>query len=199
MIERHHSESRERQSPPRFRGVSVVRPISAAKEAVTVLELAEKLSGGPGVRRGREIAFLCPLHDDHNPSLRVNPERNVWYCDPCTVGGGVVELARRAWGHTEDGRGAAEAAAFLLMEFGHEVPQRPPSWFRKQARQHGMRQLIREAKIEALTRGLWRVVFDPIVAEVEDPEDRKQMIDGLWRCVWKQAAIIVDSDGEGNA
>src|SRR5215208_5686830 len=99
MILHQHRESREGESLPRSRGVSVTKPIDAAKEAITVEELAERLSGAPGVRRGREIAFVCPLHDDHDPSLRVDPERGVWFCDPCLLGGDVVELARQAWGY----------------------------------------------------------------------------------------------------
>jgi CHC2 zinc finger len=149
----HERESWEVQPPPHFRGVSVGRPIDAAKEAVSVLELAERLSG-PGTRSGTEVYFRCPFHDDRNPSLRVNADRGVWYCDVCAVGGDVVELARRAWGHTDDGRGAAEAAAFLLMEFGHAVPQHPPSWFRKQERQRAVRDAIDEARVEVLMRRL---------------------------------------------
>jgi hypothetical protein len=89
-------EARESQSPPTsFRGVSIVKPIEAARALVSVSELAERLSGAAGVRAGREELFLCPLHDDHNPSLRVDPHKGLWYCDPCALGGDVVELARR--------------------------------------------------------------------------------------------------------
>lgn len=56
--------------------------------------LAEHLYG-PGVRRGKEILFLCTLHDDHHPSLRVSPEKGFWWCPPCCVGGDVVTLASR--------------------------------------------------------------------------------------------------------
>ena len=63
---------------------------------MSVEELAERLSGGPGVKRGREIAFLCPLHDDHDPSLMVDPEKQVWHYFPCAVGGDVVRLAQLA-------------------------------------------------------------------------------------------------------
>jgi DNA primase len=72
-----------------------VKPIEAARALVSVSELAERLSGAAGVRAGREELFLCPLHDDHNPSLRVDPHKGLWYCDPCALGGDVVELARR--------------------------------------------------------------------------------------------------------
>lgn len=44
---------------------------------------------------GREIRFLCPAHDDHEPSARWNREKRVWRCDACGAGGGYLDLARR--------------------------------------------------------------------------------------------------------
>lgn len=48
-----------------------------------------------GRREGRETHFLCPVHDDHRPSARWNPEKKVWHCDVCNAGGGAIDLARR--------------------------------------------------------------------------------------------------------
>src|SRR5215207_7735127 len=162
---------------PRYRGISYTKPIDAAKDAVLVEDLAERLSG-PGVRRGREIAFVCPLHDDHNPSLRVDPAKGLWYCDPCLLGGDVVELARLAWGHDE--REAHIAAAMLLMEFGYEVPQRPPSWFAKQDRQKPVRDAIAQAKFEHLRRRLFRRFFKASVMAIEDQDEREAEYQVLW-------------------
>jgi DNA primase len=162
---------------PRYRSVSYTSPINKAKRLVSILHLAERLTG-PGVRRGREIAFRCPLHDDHDPSLRVDPERGVWFCDPCLVGGDVVELARLAWGY--DQRDAHTAAAMLLMEFGHEVPQRPPSWFRKHDRQQPVRDAIKQARFEHLRRRLFRRFFKTSVLAIEDEEEREAEYRILW-------------------
>jgi len=41
---------------------------------------------------GREYHGLCPLHDDRHPSLRVNQEKQAWYCDPCGTGGDVIRF-----------------------------------------------------------------------------------------------------------
>lgn len=35
---------------------------------------------------------LCPVHDDHNPSLCVWPEKNIWKCYACNQGGGPAEF-----------------------------------------------------------------------------------------------------------
>jgi hypothetical protein len=167
-----------------------VRPIDAAKEAVSVVELAERLSG-PGTRRGKEVFFRCPFHDDRNPSLRVDPDKGVWYCDPCGVGGNVVELARRAWGHTDDGRGAAEAAAFLLMEFGHEVPQRLPSWFAKRQRQKPVRDAIYQMKFDLLRRRLFRRFCSPKLINIEDPDEREEEAQILWAMTRNLAKMLI--------
>lgn len=42
-----------------------------------------------------EISFLCPAHEDTNPSARWNHHKKVWYCDACGIGGGFVDLAKR--------------------------------------------------------------------------------------------------------
>ena len=41
---------------------------------------------------GGEQFTNCPLHADKNPSFRVNIEKGAWYCDPCGIGGGIIEL-----------------------------------------------------------------------------------------------------------
>jgi len=171
----------------RYRGVSYRGPIDAAKEAVPVIDLAERLAG-PGVRRGREIAFRCPLHDDHDPSLRVDPDKGVWFCDPCLRGGDVVELARLAWGY--DQRDAHVAAANLLHEFGHEIPQRSPAWFRKQERQKPVRDALEDAKVRSAQRRLMRRV-EPYLARIEDDAERRAEALAVWDDLEVPARMIV--------
>src|SRR5215218_9150184 len=124
----------------RYRGTSHVKPIDRAKELVPVVDLADRLCGPLGLRRvGKEWVGCCPLpdHQDINPSFSVSKEKNVWWCFGCLRGGSVIELARLAWGYDE--REAPMAAADLLNEYGYVVPQRPPSWYRKQVRQKPVR------------------------------------------------------------
>ena len=46
-----------------------------------------------GKRRGEEITFLCPVHDDTNPSASWNPTKMTWHCFACGAGGGMLYLA----------------------------------------------------------------------------------------------------------
>src|SRR5437762_32455 len=36
---------------------------------------------------------LCPLHEDHQPSFLVDPNRNLFYCYGCGRGGDVIRFA----------------------------------------------------------------------------------------------------------
>ena len=172
----------------RYRSVSYTRPIDEAKRLVPIPDLAEKLAG-PGVRRGREIAFRCPLHDDHDPSLRVDPDKGVWFCDPCLVGGDVVELARLAWGY--DQRDAHVAAAMLLMEFGLEVPERPPAWFAKQERQKLVRDALEQVRVRSAQRRLMRTLR-PLVASIENLEERREEAQRIWHDLEEAARLVVE-------
>jgi hypothetical protein len=62
-------------------------------------ELLARLEAAVMARQGRkegtEIRFLCPGHDDHDPSARYHPEKAAWTCDSCGTGGGALDLARR--------------------------------------------------------------------------------------------------------
>jgi hypothetical protein len=162
-------------------GVSYGKPITAAKEAVPVIDLADRLIGPGGMRRnGAEWVGRCPLpgHEDKTPSFTANPEKNVWWCFGCLRGGDAVELARLAWGYGE--REAHAAAAMLLLEFGHDVPQRPPSWFRRQERQKAARGALHEAKVESCQRRMFRHL-SPILEDIQDPDEREEEAEFLWR------------------
>ncbi len=60
-----------------------------------IYQIEKEIQNRKGRKKGIEIFFLCPLpeHDDHHPSCRWNPEKRLWYCDVCGVGGGWKSLA----------------------------------------------------------------------------------------------------------
>ena len=179
-------------STRRYRGISYTGPIDAAKGAVPVFDLAERLTAPGGLRRvGKEWAGRCPLpdHEDRTPSFTVNGAKNLWWCHGCLRGGDVVELARLAWGY--DQRDAHVAAAMLLMDFGHEVPQRPPAWFRKQERQKTVRDTLEQVKVRSARRRLMRA-FGPLVASIKDPEERRKEAQRIWQDLDEVARLVVE-------
>jgi DNA primase len=45
-------------------------------------------------RTGSKFKALCPFHDDHNPSLELNPERQSFKCWSCGAGGDVFDFVK---------------------------------------------------------------------------------------------------------
>src|SRR5215217_3668801 len=175
----------------RYRGVSYTGPIGEAKRLVPVIDQADRLMAPGALRRvGKEWVGRCPLpdHEDRTPSFTVNEAKNLWWCHGCLRGGDVVELARLAWGY--DQRDAHVAAAMLLLEFGHEVPQRPPTWFRKQKRQKPVRDALERVKIRSARRRLMRAL-GPLVASIKDPEERREEAQRIWHDFDEVARLVV--------
>ena len=49
-------------------------------------------------QRGKLVG-LCPFHDDHEPSLVVDPRRQLWNClGGCHEGGDVYRFVMKAYG-----------------------------------------------------------------------------------------------------
>jgi DNA primase len=68
------------------------------KREISVQRLAEA-RGIKLTRSGKELIGLCPFHDDHSPSLNIDPVKNVWHCKgACGEGGDVIQWVMRAQG-----------------------------------------------------------------------------------------------------
>ena len=72
--------------------------IKRLKQEVSVQRLAEA-RGVKLKRHGKELMGLCPFHDDHDPSLCIDPEQNIWSCKgACGVGGSPIDWVMKAEG-----------------------------------------------------------------------------------------------------
>jgi hypothetical protein len=189
--EYHNPNPTKTPNTRRYRGISYTTPINAAKEAVPVIDLADLLAGPGGLRKvGKEWAGRCPLpdHEDRSPSFTANREKNVWFCHGCLRGGDVVELYRLYHGYEQ--REAHTAAAMLLLEFGHTPPERPPAWIRKNERQKAVRDSLEEVKVRSAQRRLMRI-FGDYIADIEDPDQRREEAQQMWRDLDVIARLIV--------
>ncbi len=45
-------------------------------------------------RKGREMVGLCPFHEDHRPSMCVNPTKQIFKCFACGAGGDVLKFVQ---------------------------------------------------------------------------------------------------------
>lgn len=69
-------------------------------------------------RGGREFVCLCPFHDDHSPSLSINPERQSYKCWACGEGGDCFSYLMKI-----DNLPFREALEILARRAGLEMPQ----------------------------------------------------------------------------
>jgi DNA primase len=67
--------------------------LAAIKHAVDIVALAGEYL--PNLTRsGSKFKALCPFHDDHNPSLELNPDRQSYKCWSCGAGGDVFDFVK---------------------------------------------------------------------------------------------------------
>jgi DNA primase len=187
----HELDNNPSPDRPERRGVSRRSVIEAAKAAVPTIDLADRLCGPGGLRRvGNRWVGRCPLpdHEDRSPSFTLYPETNSWFCYGCLQGGDGIELARYAWGYEKSD--AADVAAYLLMEFGHDVPTRPASWFDKQRRQQDVRAGLEKVKVRTAQRRLFRL-FEGYLSRVEDPDIRLAEAYAIFSELYPIARMII--------
>jgi DNA primase len=70
-------------------------------------------------RQGRGFVARCPFHDDRRPSLQINPERQMWRCFVCEIGGDVFNFVMRKEGVT-----FPEALRMLADRAGIVIPEK---------------------------------------------------------------------------
>jgi DNA primase len=63
---------------------TIVNQIQQANDIVDVISEHVSLK-----KKGREMVGLCPFHDDHRPSMNVNPAKQIFKCFACGAGGSV--------------------------------------------------------------------------------------------------------------
>lgn len=64
--------------------------LAAVKQAVDIVALIGDYL--PLHRNGSKFKAICPFHDDHHPSMEVNPERQSFKCWACGAGGDIFDF-----------------------------------------------------------------------------------------------------------
>ena len=113
----------------------------AAVKAAPISQVIEAL-GAPMKRVGREYLTQCLWHDDKNPSLTVNDDKNFCFCHVCRKGGDSVDYIQQRLGL--QWRDAIEKAAGILG-VSYELDDEDPAETAKRAAK-------RKAAVSALER-----------------------------------------------
>jgi len=73
-------------------------------------------------KKGRNFFGLCPFHDEKSPSFSVNPDRQIYHCFGCGVGGNVFRFIQEV-----DRVTFVEAVKYLSERTGISLPERSGS------------------------------------------------------------------------
>jgi DNA primase len=72
--------------------------LARLKQTIALERLAES-RGIQLKRHGGDLIGLCPFHDDHEPSLVISPDKNLWHClGACQSGGTVIDWVMKSEG-----------------------------------------------------------------------------------------------------
>src|SRR5690348_2271608 len=72
--------------------------IERLKREVSIERLV-KAAGVELRKHGADLIGRCPFHGDHEPSLVVTPEKNLWHClGACNAGGSAIDWVMRTRG-----------------------------------------------------------------------------------------------------
>lgn len=85
------------------------------RQSIDIVDLVGRYI--PLRRQGRGYVGLCPWHDDRRPSLQVNPERQLFRCWVCNIGGDIFSFLMRI-----EGIEFGEALEMLAEQAGIALP-----------------------------------------------------------------------------
>jgi DNA primase len=164
------------------------RQIEALKDAVRIEDVAAGYGAfrlmGAGRLLGRCVA---PDHEDRTPSMTVYTDAQRFKCYGCGAGGDVIDLVRLA-----EGGEAWEAMVSLSTRHGVELPGRSAAWYARQRRQAPMRSKIEDVRAQVMMRRLFRWVFEPMLASIEDEDERASMGAYVWADVLPLAVRMAE-------
>ena len=81
----------------------------------------------PVVKKGKNYVAVCPFHDDTNPSLSISPERKMFKCFVCGVGGDSISFVSKYLhiSYAEAAKKVAEIGGFHDPRLEAVSPSRP--------------------------------------------------------------------------
>ncbi len=72
-------------------------------------------------RSGKNFLGLCPFHSEKTPSFTVSPEKNMFYCFGCQIGGDALTFLMKI-----ENLSFPEAVELLAQKLGLTVPEKSP-------------------------------------------------------------------------
>ncbi|MBW1867295.1 MAG: DNA primase, partial [Deltaproteobacteria bacterium] len=89
-----------------------IRAIENAADIIEVVSESVVLK-----KTGKNFVGLCPFHSEKTPSFTVNPDKQIFHCFGCGVGGNIFNFLMK-----QDGMSFPDAARMLARRYGIEIP-----------------------------------------------------------------------------
>ncbi|HOQ68062.1 MAG TPA: DNA primase [Candidatus Atribacteria bacterium] len=100
---------------------------------------------------GRNYRALCPFHEEKTPSFLISPEKGIFHCFGCGVGGNIFTFVMKMENLT-----FPEAVTFLAQKCGMELPASGRSTTTRQTKERNRLFLLNET----LNRYYWQYFLD---------------------------------------
>ena len=94
-------------------------------------------------KSGKNFLGLCPFHSEKTPSFSVSPEKQIYHCFGCGVGGNIFSFLMK-----HDGLAFPEAARTLARRYGVDIPTQ--SLTREQKERIGERESLLNINRQAM-------------------------------------------------
>ena len=100
--------------------------IQTAKQ-IRITDYLHSLGYSPVKQQGNSLWYKSPLREEHEPSFKVNTDRNMWFDFGADKGGNLIALAKELY--------ASDSLPYLLDRIAQQTPNiRPVSFsFGKQS------------------------------------------------------------------
>ena len=89
-----------------------IRAIENAADIIEVVSESVVLK-----KAGKNYVGLCPFHSEKTPSFTVNPDKQIFHCFGCGVGGNIFNFLMK-----QDGMSFPDAARMLARRCGIDIP-----------------------------------------------------------------------------
>jgi len=182
----------------------LIEDIKAANDIVDVI--SERIRTK---KAGRNYKAVCPFHDEKTPSFNINPERQIYHCFGCGVGGNVItflmeyekigfldavrELAQRAGisiPESDRGAGSAEdpvyAANAMALRYFRECLAGPEG---DAARRYWQGRGISDEMTEMFQIGCAKPGWDGLLKRAQE--------EGVPPTVLEEAGLVIERDKGG--
>ena len=94
-------------------------------------------------KSGKNFLGLCPFHSEKTPSFSVSPEKQIYHCFGCGVGGNIFSFLMK-----HDGLAFPEAVRTLARRYGVEIPTK--SLTHEQRKRMGEREALLNINRQAM-------------------------------------------------